>query len=545
MSALLGSLLLITSFAHAQTNNCADPNAEVSACPENYLPKITVPISGEKQDVINAIADANDAKAAEENALKELERLKLASKGDLTDGNYVKQLQIVQAATKAKYNLYNEAIRTAIVVYNLTPPVSDFTGDSRAAVGTTAKPWLPRYSEREAYENGHFRTRTVPELNAELARNGGVAGAKTWGQGEISLFSQAFKDPDALALAIYHETSHWVDIAGKTGGFKQSDLPIVSFESERDAYSREAKVAQLVGADPSHALALAARFEAQAKEVGTHDWGWVVVKHPNWIGADRRGRLAIVPPGPEAASDDEATLSKKMTELQEQVRENKEYMKQLAEEAQQARRDADARQAREEQELAEEQERQAREWAANLTHVGMVCDYKVAYQDNTGKFLGFQGDNEYLFFKEPYKTDVTINDIRIALLIARSCHELQYNSTGPSPHACNSAAPLIKEASTASDFPAKLDYLFGPNRSGCVANVFNNAASITDSASFDKVIAKYKKKLKDEQADYDRRFPSHSKETPLPARGGGGSNQPSDDKDYIYDPGCNCMIRRY
>lgn len=179
MMAYLVTALLIAGPAQAQTSrNCASPDAEVAACPGNYLPKVIVPTHGEKQRVINAITRRNLAVAAENAAYKTLADLKSAARGDLQDGDYVKQLQVVQAATKLKYDLSNDAIRLATVVYGLTPPVPDFTGDSRAAVLTTVKPWLPRYSEREKYDEvlGRYRPRTEQELKAEAAKSQSVIG---------------------------------------------------------------------------------------------------------------------------------------------------------------------------------------------------------------------------------------------------------------------------------------------------------------------------------------------------------------------------------
>lgn len=149
MTAFLVSSLLMVASAQAQTiRDCASPHAEVSACPGNYLPKVTVPIV--KQSVINAIDRVKLAAAAEKKAYDDLADLKLRRTGDPNeDGDYVKQLQVAQNATKEKYDLANEAIRLVVAVYDLDPPVSDFTGDPRAAANMAAKPWLPRYSQRE------------------------------------------------------------------------------------------------------------------------------------------------------------------------------------------------------------------------------------------------------------------------------------------------------------------------------------------------------------------------------------------------------------
>lgn len=496
MTFLITGLIMAAS-AQAQTSrNCADSNAEVSACPENYLPKLIIPSTSSKQGIFIAIAAANVAKAAETAALSELARLKEAANDDPKDGEYVKQLRVVQAATKETYDLSNEAIRLTVAAYNLTPPVPDFTGDPRASVLMTAKPWLPRYSEREKYDEdlGRYRIRDKKELAEEAAKSqaaiggaGSVAAAQTWTNGEISMYSQAISDPDDLAILIYHETSHWVDIAAKPGGGRKSDLPIVTSQSEADAYARSAKIAQQLGRDPTPMLALAVQFEWQAKDSGDRSWEWVILNRRNWLGIDRRGPLAMVPAETEVASDGEAVLRQKMSEAQRGVRKSREYMEHL---------EAEARKVRHEHQENARRKRQADE---ELDAVVASCGYEFTFQGGSGKFLGFSGiaDREYLFLNNEHKVELDMNDIRLGLLIARACHEVEFNTQRASPHACNNPAAYLTVKIWKPDFSAKFDYFFGARnyRNACLNNFFDRANEISDAASFDKFISQYHKHL--------------------------------------------------
>ncbi len=552
MMAFLVSTLLIVSSAHAQTSrNCASPDAEVSACPENYLPNMVAPSTGAKQSVINAIAKRNLAVAAEDMAKAKLADLKLAAKDDPEDGDYVKQLQVVQAATKEKYDLSNEAIRLAAVVYNLTPPVPDFSGDPRASVLTTVKPWLPRYSEREKYDEalGRYRPRTKPELKAEAEKSqsviggaGSVAAAQTWANGEISMFGQAFNDPDDLAILIYHETSHWVDVAAKPGGGRDSDLPIVLFQSEATAYARSAKLAQQLGRDPTQMLALAAQYEAQAKEVGDRDWAWVLINRRNWLGTDRRGPLAIVPAGPEAASDDETTLSQKMSELQKQVKENREHMERLQKER--------LEEAARNEELAR-QEQKKQDFLLEMDAEAASCGYKIRY-DADKAMLGFSGSRiGYQLGQNRVPSD--FGDLKVIFLMTRTCDEIQSHPHEPAPRACNAAADhLLRERISRGDFMPKLEYLAATalwdgawvKWDPCIREILNNVSRITDTKSFNAIMTSYQKRESKRLNEEDKRRRDREKREGKQSPGGGSRPPTNDDQDYIWDPGCQCMIRR-
>lgn len=558
MITLLIAWLLMTANVQAQNNiTCADPNAEVSRCPDNYMPKVLVPSLGDKGHVIHAIEAAKIASEDEIFQLRELNRLKSNISGDPNrDGDYVRQLQVVQSATKAKYDLYNEAIRVAVAVYGLTPPIRDFNGDPRAAVGTNGKGWLPRYSERETYDAalGRFRPRTNEELAEERTRNGAVIGGLTWARGEISLFSQAFDNPDDLAVLIYHETSHWLDVVSKTGGFLKSDPPSVSFNSEVAAYTRSAVVAQKLGRDPTPMLALAAQFQKQADESAGRSWAWVIANKRNWLGTDRRGRLALLPPDEEDSSDGEETLQTKMTEMQRAVKENREYIESLEKErAEEAARRAESDRL--------ERERKAREEEAAWDRVAAEakqCGFKPIFQIGSGRFTGFgyaNGGFNSVSLDYYHQTNIDMQDLRISLLLARACESIRYagEQIAPDtpPTACNDSASALRDRISSPQYGAVLDFLFRPadgSREYCISRLLSQAHRFIDTAAFNTVVAAYAKEER-ERGQKERKRHRKSEEarereerrTPH----GGGSPPPSDDGNgRVWDPGCQCWTVR-
>lgn len=536
MMTFLVSGLMLAAAAQAQTSrNCTDSNAEVSACPGNYLPQVAAPSAGDKQIVIDALAKVERAKTTEEAAIKRLAELRSIAKGDPRDGDYVKQLQVVQSATKVKYDLANDAIRLTVAVYNLTPPVADFTGDPRASVLTTAKPWLPRYSERETYDEvlGRYRPRTAEELRKEAAKSqsaiggsGIVAAARTSAKGEISMFSQAFEDPDDLAALIYHETSHWVDVVAKPGGGRDSDLPIVTFQSEADAYARSAKIAKLLGRDPTQMEGLAARYQLQAQESAGRSWEWVVLNRRNWLGTDRRGPLGMVPAEPETGSDGEEILRQKMVETQKRVKENKENLERLE------------RERREEAERNEELARLARKKQAfreEMDTEAAACGYRITYDSDNETMLGFRDRRGPFIFSRHY-VPFDFGDLKVVFLMTRTCQEIESNADQPPPTACNGAASLLHERIGRGDFEPKLRYLTATmgfpysDRSECIKELLATANSITDTKSFDKVATSYQKRLSKRLAQEAKRDRDRERRE-RDRKGEGGDSPPQNGKD--------------
>lgn len=244
-------------------------------------------------------------------------------KAALRDADYMQKQEVHRAAVAGSYNAHNAAILEVSKAYSLFPPIRDFTGDPRAAgVNMVAKPWLPRFSRHEKRDEttGQWRVRNAAELEKERLANsrvgGGVAAALTRGNGVMELYSQAFATPDELALTIYHETSHWIDIAGKSGGFKDSDLPEISFRSEQQAYQQAALFAAQLGVNSTFHSDRAAQFRKQADTAEREHlrWDQVSVRHPDWIGIDRKGSLALAPAESDLSQGDAALLEKKFAE---------------------------------------------------------------------------------------------------------------------------------------------------------------------------------------------------------------------------------------
>lgn len=241
----------------------------------------------------------------------------------LADSEYLSLMVKHQSAIAETYKSHNTAIREALTAYHLTPPVTDFTGDSRAAeFNMVAKPWLPHYSRHEKRDDdtGQWRKRNPDELAKEQSDNalvgGGVMAARTRGNGVMEFYGQAFTSPEELAVNIFHEASHWVDIAGKSGGFNNSDLPQVSFRTEQHAYERAAAFALHIGANAQKHLDLAKQFELQAKESEKNHLTWPqVLLKEGWIGRDR-GMMAMAPAESEISTGDEELLRQTMDEAQ-------------------------------------------------------------------------------------------------------------------------------------------------------------------------------------------------------------------------------------
>lgn len=349
MKALLLGVFFLTSPLRAQPGgNCA-----VADCPDNFMPNPGPPTTAARQKVVAALASVTTAATNENRAAKQLkerfdevsatlvkpykrlpqwmiDRIVTAEKvqsAALADSEYLSLMVKHQTAIAETYRSHNESIREAMTAYQLSPPVTDFTGDSRAAeFNMVAKPWLPHYSRHEKRDDdtGQWRKRDSGELAKEQSDNaivgGGVMAARTRGNGVMEFYGQAFTSPEDLAVNIFHETSHWVDIAGKSGGFNYgSDLPQVSFRTEQHAYERAAAFALQIGANAQKQLVLAKQFELQAKESEEKHLTWpqVLLKR-DWIGRDR-GMMAMAPAESEISPGDEELLRQKMDEAQERT----------------------------------------------------------------------------------------------------------------------------------------------------------------------------------------------------------------------------------
>jgi hypothetical protein len=347
MILLLAAFLSLANPLYAQNNgNCT----EIKSCPEQFMPAPSPASTSAIQNVAAALTVAADADKVEDAAAQDLEnryeeiRARLANSyrmiprrlanllltdekvrsAALADQEYVSRQEKLLLAAANNYEAHNAVILEVVNAYHLLPPVMDFAGDPRAAsLNMVAKRWLPHYSRHEKRDGntGQWRKRNERELAQEQLDNalggGGVMAARTRGNGVIELYGQAFSSPEDLAINIFHETSHWVDIAAKPGGFNYgSDLPEVSFRTEQHAYERAATFALQIGANAQKQLVLAKQFELQAKESEEKHLTWpqVLLKR-GWIGRDR-GMMAMAPAESEISPGDEELLRQKMDEAQ-------------------------------------------------------------------------------------------------------------------------------------------------------------------------------------------------------------------------------------
>lgn len=346
MMPIVAALSMVVGSLYAQS---VGGSCQVVECPDQFMPKPSAPTSAADINKVSAaMAQVIAASAREAAAAKSLDALYFTIRNDLRnsyaqlpqwlidrlvtdqtvmkaalkDSDYIEKQKNLRSAITENYDARNKAILEVASAYHLFPPVRDFTNDPRGAgVNMVAKPWRPQYSRHEKRdENGRWQVRTPEDLAQERLTNaaagGGVMEARTRGDGTMELYGQAFANPDRLAVAIFHETSHWVDVAGKSGGHTSSDLPYVSFRTEQHAYERAAIFAATLKDGGALHAQLAAKYKMQADiaEIKRLTWGQVLTKYPNWIGTDRKGSLALAPAESELSPGDEALLEKKFEE---------------------------------------------------------------------------------------------------------------------------------------------------------------------------------------------------------------------------------------
>lgn len=192
-----------------------------------------------------------------------------------------------------KAELAAKVVQDTSDLYNLKPPVTDFSKDqSLDSRWRSAQPWKAVYSEFEIQDavTGEFRKRNSAdrkkekdEKEARARQNGlpvtqGVSMARTWSDGRIGLFREAFSDPENLALMIYHETSHWVDVMSRGGS--ASAEPEQHYRSEQAGYARQAELADKMGRtkDADGARAISAQYQKQADAIKGKGLTWEMLR---------------------------------------------------------------------------------------------------------------------------------------------------------------------------------------------------------------------------------------------------------------------------
>lgn len=133
-----------------------------------------------------------------------------------------------------------------------------------------------------------------------------------------------------------------------------------------------------------------------------------------------------------------------------------------------------------------------RRWERNPQNTG----FEQVGGENT---LGFKDDYAHHYFSR-YWTRIDLGDLELAFLIKRVCQEIERNPGISAPRSCNESSRILQARGNRADFEAKLDYLFGEKRlrSPCATSIIDNRHRITDSASFDRVVAEYQAPIKKE-----------------------------------------------
>ena len=213
-------------------------------------------------------------------------------------------------ATEQKYAFYNQVVSLTIDTYHLRPVLTEAPNVFSGPEAIKAQSWHPHYSEKEVSDGkGFMRRRTDAEALARGAKDGQPpnktlhdAGRTTYREAQIRLFIHSFEDPGVLAANIYHETGHWLDIAGR--GWMLG--PHESFGTEERAYARTANlgaVFELSQDKIDFYRDQSTKFAAKALQTpGGASWGQVGLDHPDWLDGlalDEAGRPQADPGRPE------------------------------------------------------------------------------------------------------------------------------------------------------------------------------------------------------------------------------------------------------
>ena len=337
-----------------------------------------------------------------------------------------------------------------------------------------------------------------------------------------------------LAHTLYHETRHfnrlsWTDAAGKNRSWATTD------EEERDAYEADAAMGKVFGLKKKQIDDLKGQYQAYANAVKSGvpitDDHLTPNQEATWKNHYDYLQINL---DAEYAALQQSVADEKAGQLAAQKRE-------LEERQERAR--ANAERIRVEKERAR----------AELTAEAARCGFELrirSREDDTA--IGFKGlDSLHQFGRDTGRPPRT-QDLRIIFLIARACDAVKHNYNQDT---CNDSAQSLNGRVSSVEFNTELNHMFGltagPDRfnnagapSACIEYILANAGSVTDSRSFESVVAKYQKKvIKDEQEDRERR---RSNRVERPPRSEGGSNRQGSggDSDYIWDPGCGCWARR-
>lgn len=424
-----------------------------------------------------------------------------------SDENKLEACRKYFAAVAAQEQSYQEAMDQTQRLYHVKPDKQ-----SRIAIAEPSDPemgyvtglsalWNPRVTDSGAGVklavriDGNDGKRHYSGATQMDPRNPGGRQAFTLADGRVLVLKDTFdialkKDnPGYLARVLYHETRHfnrlsWRDDNGKARGWEKTD------KEELAAYTRDLKMAKVFGLDEKDIADLRKNKNDYAAAVSSgiplNNDRLTPQEEAVWKDHYEHKQVNI--------EEEFTALTKKVDDAR---RRQEALQKRLAEERL-------AREKAEAERIEKEKWRQLDDMAAR-------CGYTVAFQKNTGEWLGFKRVNEYMFFKSPYKTALLMNDIEMALLVANTCfdvHLMLENRIGRPSGACNSSASMLSAAVSQPGFSAKMDYIFGPQRirGECINSFLAHAAELTDTAKFDKFAEKYGKQAKKDAEEADRRW---------------------------------------
>lgn len=457
--------------------------------------------------------------------------------------------ELYRAAKMGQDALYERAINDTAKLYHVAPKHSGpitigepDEPDDHYMTGLTAI-WKPQVTDSgpgvklavrvDGNDGPHYSGGTNLDPNQPKGRY-----AVTLPDGRVLIMKDTFaiaadvkENLGFLAAVIYHETRHynklsWTDKTGKNRSWGTDD------EEERDAYGAQARMGRIFGlsGDDIRKLEGQARAHAIAVKTGVavNDFKLTAGQKATWENHYNHKQINL-------AEEFEALQSEAKDELAQQLKEQE--------------REREERQLRQAESDAQEARRR-REAIDDLEAVAASCGYALSFQGGNGKFLGFQGkaDREYLHLRSDHQIDLNMNDMKVGLLIARACHEVEFNTERATPRPCISPAPYTYVTVRKPDFADKFQYFFGArqHRNACLNTFFDRANEISDVASFDKLIAQYHKQLRIANRKRWEKSEQENRRT-APPRGGESPRPPSqgDNKDYFLDPDCNCWIRRY
>lgn len=515
------------------------PVAFAAPCSKSRPVRPCTPPAGDatntaKNEILDLIRDAQDLDLL----VSDLETKFRAIRHDeaASDEKKFEYLEAYRAKKQAQDQLLNKAIEKTSDLYQVRPkhsgPIIIGVPDEphKKWMSGLSASWAPRVVDpgpgdklsvridgsdgRPHFSGGKNFDPTKPKGKEAIT----LADGRTLIIKRTLYLALAKKNPGYLARVLYHESRHF-DHLSRPDGAGGNRSWAVPDEEERAAYADDVAMARVFGLKESETKALKKTLKEydDAIRAGIPATDDHLSPQQQEIWQEHYEKIQI-------------NLEEEYTDLKRKVEAQRAEQKEI----QRSAREAQEREERERQEREREEEKRRQEntWAEIDAAAGR-CAYSVSFQNNTGAFLGFQNESGYLFFRSPYKTPLDLNDIKLALMVGRACTGVKSNTRLTSPEACNAAAPLMQTQATRSDFPAKLDYMFGPrgsSRDPCVTFLFDQAASITDAASFDRTVKKYQQKVENERREHDKNWKIKEPEKSSPDRTTPPRNA---------DPGCS------